>query len=60
MCGHASPNGPDKVRVKAGKYYNYKPQPFPGTKRTRKQTKPNKSKSNKRTKNTKLSFLQVR
>ena len=32
--------------------HNHKPQPFPDTKRMRKQTKPNKRKSNKRTKST--------
>ena len=37
------------------KYHNHKPQPFPDTKRRRKQTKPNKRKSNRRTKSTKLS-----
>ena len=34
--------------------------PFPYTKRKRKQTKPNKRKSHKRTKNTKTSFPQAR
>ena len=38
-------------------YHNHKPQPFPDIKRKRKHTKPNKRKSNKRTKNAKISFL---
>ena len=37
--------------------HNHEPQPFPDTKRKRKQTKPNKRKSNKRTKSTKISSL---
>ena len=37
--------------------HNRKPQPFPDTKRKRKQTNPNKRKSNKRTKSTKISSL---
>ena len=45
----------DKRKAKEG--YNHKPQPFPDTKRKRKQTKPNKRKSNKRTKSTKISSL---
>ena len=45
------------VREKSRECHNYKPQPFPDTKRKRKQTKPNKRKSNKRTKGTKISFL---
>ena len=36
---------------------NHKPQPFPDTKRKRKLTNPNKHKSNKRTKSTKISSL---
>ena len=37
--------------------HNHKPQPFPDTKRKRKPTNPNKHKSNKRTKSTKISSL---
>ena len=46
-----------KVREKSWECHNHKPQPFPDTKRKRKQTKPNKRKSNKRTKSTKISSL---
>ena len=46
-----------KVREKSRKCHNHKPQPFPDTKRKRKQTKPNKRKSNKRTKSTKVNSL---
>ena len=46
-----------KVREKSRECHNYKPQPFPDTKKKRKQTKPNKRKSNKRTKSTKISPL---
>ena len=46
-----------KVREKSRECHNYKPQPFPDTKRKTKQTKPNKRKSNKRTKSTKISSL---
>ena len=46
-----------KVREQSGECHNHKPQPFPDTKRKRKQTKPNKHKSNKRTKSTKISSL---
>ena len=52
-CGVISKN----VREKSRECHNHKPQPFPDTKRKRKQTKPNKSKSNKCTKSTKISFL---
>ena len=45
------------VREKSKECYNHKPQPFPATKRKRKQTKQNKRKSNKRTKSTKISSL---
>ena len=41
---------PKRVREKSREYHNHKSQPFPDTKRKRKQTKPNKRKSNKRTK----------
>ena len=37
--------------------HNHKPKPFPDTKRKRKPTNPNKHKSNKRTKSTKISSL---
>ena len=40
-----------KVREKSRECLNHKPQPIPDTKRKRKQTKPNKRKLNKRTKN---------
>ena len=46
-----------KVREKSRESHNHKPQPFPDTKKKRKQTKPNKRKSNKRTKSTKISSL---
>ena len=46
-----------KVREKSRDCHDHKPQPFPDTKRKRKQTKPNKRKSNKRTKSTKISKL---
>ena len=42
---------------KSRECHSYKPQPFPDTKRKRKQTKPNKRKSNKRTKSTDISSL---
>ena len=45
------------VREKSRERHNYKPQPFPDTKRKRKQTKSNKRKSNKRTNSTKISSL---
>ena len=47
----------NKVREKSRECHNRKPQPFPDTKRKRKLTKPNKHKSNKRTKRTKISSL---
>ena len=46
-----------KVREKSRECHNYKSQPFLDTKRKRKQTKPNKCKSNKPTKSTKISSL---
>ena len=46
-----------KVREKSRECHNHKPQPFLDTKKKRKQTKPNKRKSNKRTKSTKISSL---
>ena len=46
-----------KGKEKSGECHNHKPQPIPDTKRKRKQTKPNKRKSNKRTKSTKISSL---
>ena len=47
----------NKVREKSRECHNHKPQPFSDTKRKRKQTKPNKRKSNKRTKSIKISSL---
>ena len=41
-----------KVKEKSRECHNYNPQPFPDTKRKRKSIKPNKHKSNKRTKST--------
>ena len=46
-----------KVRENSRECYNHKPQPFPDPKRKRKPTNPNKHKSNKRTKSTKISSL---
>ena len=46
-----------KLREKSRECHNHKPQPFPDTKRKRKPTNPNKHKSNKRTKSTKISSL---
>ena len=46
-----------KVREKSRECHNHKPQPFPDTKKKRKPTNPNKHKSNKRTKSTKISSL---
>ena len=46
-----------KVREKSRECHNHKPQPFPDPKRRRKPTNPNKHKSNKRTKSTKISSL---
>ena len=48
---------PKKVREKSRECHNHKRQPFPDTKRKRKPTNPNKHKSNKRTKSTKISSL---
>ena len=45
------------ILLGAREYHNHKPQPFPDTKRKRKQTKSNKRKSNKRTKSNKISSL---
>ena len=45
------------VREKSRECHNHKLQPFSDTKRKRKETKPNKCKSNKSTKNTKISSL---
>ena len=47
----------EKIREKLNVCQNNKPQPFLDTKRKRKQTKPNKCKSNKRTKSTKICSL---
>ena len=46
-----------KVREKSRECHNHKPQPFPDPKRKRKPTNPNKHKSNKCTKSTKISSL---
>ena len=46
-----------KVREKSRECHNHKPQPFPDPKRKRKPTNPNKHKSNKHTKSTKISSL---
>ena len=46
-----------KIREKSRECHNHKPQPFPDPKRKRKPTNPNKHKSNKRTKSTKISSL---
>ena len=46
-----------KVREKSRECHYHKPQTFPDTKREWKQTKPNKYKSNKRTKSTRISSL---
>ena len=45
------------VREKSRECHNHKPQLFPDTKRKRKQKKPNKRKSNKRMKSTKIGSL---
>ena len=45
------------VSEKFRECHNYKPQPFPDTKRKRKPTNPNKHKSNKRAQSTKISSL---
>ena len=46
-----------KVRKKSRECHNHKPQSFPETKRKKKPTNPNKHKSNKRKKSTKISSL---
>ena len=46
-----------KVREKSRECHNHKPQPFPDPKRKRQPTNPNKHKSNKGTKSTKISSL---
>ena len=50
-------DGIKKVREKSREFHNHKPQPFTDTKRKRKPTNPNKHKSIKRTKSTKISSL---
>ena len=45
------------VGEKSRECHNHNPQPFPDPKRKRKPTNPNKHKSNKRTKSTKISSL---
>ena len=47
----------EKVTEKSRECHNHTPQPFPYTKRKKKQTKPNKRKSNKGTTSAKISFL---
>ena len=47
----------EKGKRKVRECHNHKPQPFPDTKRKRKLTKPNKNKSNKHTKSTKIRSL---
>ena len=46
-----------KVREKSRECHNHKPQPFPDPRGRKKTTNPNKLKSNKRTKSTKISSL---
>ena len=46
-----------KVREKSRECLDYKPQPFPDTKRQRKPTNANEHKSNKRTNSTKINSL---
>ena len=46
-----------KGKRKTRECHNHKPQPFPDSKRKKKQTKRNKHKSNKRTKSSKISSL---
>ena len=48
---------PKMVREKSRECHNHKPQPLSDNKRKRKPTNTNKHKSNKRTKNTKVSSL---
>ena len=45
----------NKLRETSRECHNHNPQPFPDTKRKRKPIKPNQNKSNKRTKNTRIS-----
>ena len=47
----------NKVGEKSGECHNHKPHPFPDIKRKRKPTNPNKHKSIKHTKSTKISSL---
>ena len=54
---HAKTYNDRNSKKKVRECRNHKPQPFPDTKRKRKQTKSNKRKSNKRTKNTNFSSL---
>ena len=49
--------GEKKVKEKFRESHNHKPQPFPDTKRKRKPNYPNKHKSDKRTKSTKINSL---
>ena len=57
LGSHTGKQKKKRVRETLRECYNHKPQPFPGSKRKRNQTKPNKRKSNKRTKSTKISSL---
>ena len=52
-----TPGAIKKVREKSRECHNHKPHHFPATNRNRKQTKPNKPKLNKHTKNTNVSPL---
>ena len=49
--------GKKRVREKSRECHNYKQQPYPDTKRKKNQITPNKHKSTKRTKSTKISSL---
>ena len=53
---HPHPHTPTH-KEKSRKCHNHKPLPFPDTNRKRKPTNPNKHKSNKRTKSTKINSL---
>ena len=57
FCMKRKPCTKKMVREKSRECHNHKPQPFPDPKRKRKPTNPNKHKSNKRTKSTKISSL---
>ena len=57
MQRHTMTEMAKEVREKSRECHNHKTQPFPDPKRNRKPTNPNKHKSNKRTKSTKISSL---